>query len=54
VGPDVEKAGRNTSRGNVALVAVAVMGEPQTIGMTIAFVDGEMPIEKAILKGVGE
>jgi nucleoside-diphosphate-sugar epimerase len=54
VGPDVEKAGRNTSRGNVALVAVAVMGEPQTIGMKIDFVDGEMPIEKAILKGVGE
>ena len=49
VDPDVEEAGRDTSRGNVALVAVAVLSEPQTIGTTIDFVDGEMLIEEAIV-----
>lgn len=49
VGPAVEKAGRATSRGNVALVAAAVLGEPRTIGKTIDFVDGERPIAEAIL-----
>ncbi len=53
VGPDVEEAGRETSRGNVALVGVAVLEEPRTIGTTIDFVDGETPIEEAIVKGAG-
>lgn len=53
VGPDVEAANRNTSRGNVALVALAVLDEPRTIGTTIDFVDGETPIEEAIVKGAG-
>ena len=49
VDPNVEEASRDTSRGNVALVAVAVLDEPRAIGTTIDFVDGETPIEEAIV-----
>lgn len=38
----------NTSRGNVALVIQAVLGEPSTIGSTIGFTDGDTPISTAI------
>ena len=48
VDPDVAETGRDTSRGNVALVTAAALREPQTIGTTIDFVDGETPIEEAI------
>lgn len=48
VDPDVETTGRDTSRGNVARVAAAVLEEPQTIGTTIDFVDGDTPIDEAI------
>ena len=48
VEPDPEKTERDTSRGNVARVAAAALEEPQTIGRTIDFVDGEEPIERAI------
>ncbi|MGD2069944.1 MAG: NAD(P)H-binding protein [Gemmatimonadota bacterium] len=50
VGAEMEEAGRDTARDNVALVAAAVLAEPRTIGTTIDFVDGEIPIEKAILR----
>ena len=46
--PDAEAASRETSRGNVARVAAAVLAEPRTIGQTIDFVDGETPIEEAL------
>lgn len=49
-GPDVETMGRDTSRGNVARVLAAVLDEPKTIGTTIDFVDGDTPIDEAILK----
>lgn len=48
VDPDVEATGRETSRGNVARVAAAVLAEPRTAGTTIEFVDGDTPIEEAI------
>lgn len=58
VGRDIEEAGQETSRGNVARVAAAVLAEPRTIGAMIEFVDGETPIaeaiEEAIVQGVGE
>jgi nucleoside-diphosphate-sugar epimerase len=53
VGTEIEEAGRETSRGNVARVAVAVLGEPRTIGTTIDFVDGETPIGEAIVRTGG-
>ncbi len=53
VDPEVEGTGRETSRGNVARVAVAVLNEPRTIGTTIDFVDGETPIEEAVVKEEG-
>lgn len=48
-GANAGKAGRNTSRGNVALVAAAVLEEPRTIGTTLDFVDGDTPIAEAIV-----
>jgi uncharacterized protein YbjT (DUF2867 family) len=48
VDPDIEETGRETSRGNVARVAAAVLNEPQTIRTTIDFIDGETPIEEAV------
>ncbi|HSH45589.1 MAG TPA: NAD(P)H-binding protein, partial [Longimicrobiales bacterium] len=38
----------DTSRGNVALVAAAVLAAPETAGRTIDFVDGETPVEEAV------
>lgn len=38
----------DTSRGNVALVIQAVLGEASTIGSTIDFTDGDTPISAAI------
>lgn len=43
-----DRARRNTSRGNVAHVAAAVLARPDTIGRTIEFTDGEVPIEQAL------
>lgn len=50
VDPDGEATGRDTSRGNVALVAAAVLAEPQTAGTTIDVVDGDTPIAEAIAR----
>ncbi len=52
VGPDAGRAGRDTSRGNVALVAAVALAEPRTVGTTIDFVDGGTPIEEAILREI--
>ncbi|ALE93032.1 NAD-dependent dehydratase [Arthrobacter alpinus] len=43
-----EKSQSNTSRGNVALVAAAVLARPETIGRTIEFTDGDVPIDQAL------
>lgn len=48
VDPDPGSGNRNTSRGNVARVAAAVLAQPATARRTIDFVDGKTPIEKAI------
>ena len=48
-GPDPDAVTRDTSRGNVARVVAAVLEEPQTIGRTIGFVDGDTPIDEAIV-----
>lgn len=48
--PDPGAANRDTSRGNVARVAAAVLAEPRTAGTTIDFTDGETPIEEAIAR----
>lgn len=45
----VTSDGGQVSRGNVARVIRAVVAEPDTIGRTINFNDGETPIERAIL-----
>lgn len=50
VGSEVEMTISDTSRGNVALVIVAVLREPKTIGRTIDFVDGDTPIDEAIVR----
>lgn len=44
----IDPAHHNTSRGNVALVAAAVLARPETIGRTIEFTDGDMSIEQAL------
>lgn len=49
VDPDPDAANRDTARGNVARVAAAVLAEPRTAGTTIDFIDGDTPIEEAIL-----
>jgi len=43
-----DRAHRNTARGNVALVAAAVLALPGTTGRTIEFTDGDVPIEQAL------
>ena len=48
IDPDPNAGSRDTSRGNVARVAAAVLAEPRTAGRTIDFVDGETPIDEAI------
>jgi len=47
--PDM--AHRNTSRANVALVAAAVLDHSATIGRTIEFTDGDVPLDQALAKG---
>lgn len=49
VNPPANAANRDTSRANVALVALAVLEEPETVRKTIPFVDGDEPIESAIV-----
>lgn len=51
VNPPSDAANRDTSRANVAQVVVAVLEEPRTIEKTIPFVDGDEPIETAIVSG---
>lgn len=48
VGPGKDAVGRDTARGNVALVIAAVLAEPRTAGKVIDFIDGDTPIEEAI------
>lgn len=52
VDPDRDSGSTNTSRGNVARVAAAVLAEPATAGHTIDFVDGETPIEEAVRRAM--
>lgn len=47
--PTAGAAASQTSRGNVALSIVATLDQPATIGRTINFCDGEIPVDKAIL-----
>ncbi len=49
VDPDKNTPDSDTSRGNVARVAAAVLAEPRTIGKTIDFIDGDTPIAEAIV-----
>lgn len=48
VNPADTSDGRGTSRANVALVAAAVLGWPETAGRTIKFRDGTVPIAAAL------
>ncbi|HEV7167718.1 MAG TPA: NAD(P)H-binding protein [Micrococcaceae bacterium] len=52
VGPAPGTTSRQTSRDNVAAVAAAVLTRPRTIGRTIEFTDGAVPIDEA-LDGLG-
>ena len=47
--PTAGAAASQTSRGNVALSLVATLDQPATIGRTINFCDGEIPVAEAIL-----
>lgn len=51
VDPADPSAGTGTARANVALVAAAVLGLPQTIGRTIEFRDGTLPLAAALQQG---
>jgi uncharacterized protein YbjT (DUF2867 family) len=48
VNPADTSTGTATSRGNVALVAAAVLGLPETAGHTIEFRDGSLPVAAAL------
>ncbi len=48
VNPPDTSNGTDTSRSNVALVAAAVLGLPQTAGRTIEFRDGTLPLAAAL------
>lgn len=48
VDPDDDADGRDTSRGNVARVAAAVLTTPETARRTIEFIDGDTPIDEAV------
>lgn len=48
VNPTDTSDGTGTSRSNVALVAAAVLGLPQTAGRTIEFRDGTLPLAAAL------
>ncbi len=51
VDPADTSAGTATSRANVALVAAAVLGLPETAGRTIEFRDGTLPVAAALEPG---
>lgn len=51
VDPADPSAGTGTARANVALVAAAVLGLPETIGRTIEFRDGTLPLAAALQQG---
>ena len=51
VNPSDTSDGTDTSRSNVALVAAAVLGLPQTAGRTIEFRDGTLPLAAALQPG---
>ncbi|WP_445153636.1 SDR family oxidoreductase [Arthrobacter sp. Hor0625] len=51
VNPSDTSDGTNTSRSNVALVAAAVLGMPETAGRTIEFRDGTLPLPAALESG---
>ncbi len=48
VDPADTSNGTHTSRANVALVAAAVLGLPRTVGRTIGFRDGTLPLAAAL------
>ncbi len=48
VNPSDTSDGTGTSRANVALVAAAVLDLPQTVGRTIEFRDGTLPLAAAL------
>lgn len=48
VDPADTSSGTGTARANVALVAAAVLGLPQTVGRTIEFRDGTLPLAAAL------
>lgn len=48
VDPAETSGGTGTARANVALVAAAVLGLPQTTGRTIEFRDGTLPLAAAL------
>ncbi|KRE79593.1 SDR family oxidoreductase [Arthrobacter sp. Soil763] len=48
VNPSDTSDGTNTSRSNVARVAAAVLGMPETAGRTIEFRDGTLPLAAAL------
>lgn len=47
--PTADAVASQTSRGNVALSVIATLDQPATIGRTINFCDGEIPVAQAIL-----
>lgn len=49
--PTAGAVASQTSRGNVALSIIATLDQPATIGRTINFSDGEIPVAQAILAG---
>jgi uncharacterized protein YbjT (DUF2867 family) len=51
VDPADTSAGTGTARANVALVAAAVLDLPETIGRTIEFRDGTLPLAAALQQG---
>lgn len=50
VDPDPDADGRDTSRGNVARVLVAVLERADAGGVEFGFVDGDTPIDEAVAR----
>ncbi|HEY8296034.1 MAG TPA: NAD(P)H-binding protein [Micrococcaceae bacterium] len=48
IGADPASSLRRTSRANVAAVAARVLARPWTVGRTIEFTDGQVPIDEAL------